>query len=471
MKKKLIMTILCASMLATLVTACGSSSKGNSTKTETSKKETVSVEKEDIEKEDNQPETVEENYSYNSFWKDFKILADGNEIILGETTLQDMENLGFYVRKDGTVIKNDNSSMKVEANCRKEDDNWDDFSLRIIFSMELNGDSGNVSLGGITPNSSPEEIFQTVGIPDYYDGKDNLEYTDWDSYHWIYINKDIVLEFTFYLCNDEDNDLVINVYGGDMGKSESEYYTENRISEGLECGEENFRKLYPSYFGEDSVEQEAPVASDDKTITIEGKQITFKETTVEEILAMFPEMEYRPYSLSRYQDNDELSSYDFFLENENISMMIYGRDFEAEERARERECNSSNTIMLEGNEPDIDLSKVKVLRIDFINAALIQEISNINTIADNDNLNISEEIKNSLILFNGVKIGMTEEEVLELYPNLSVSQESGFFVVYDAELNQESRMKYRLIFRNNSSHKDELKNTERRLTEIDIVIW
>lgn len=480
MKRRIFIALLCVSMIASTLTACGGSSKESSSKESSSKIETIKEntkdntdseepKEEDTEKKENQSEIVEKKYNRENFWDEFKIIADGNEIILGETSLQDLKNMGYSFEFTASsnsytsIFKDGNRQFEVLTFFNGDATDVNDLSANIIEEIAIRSRHNVpdcISIGDFTSNTTPEDVYETLGIPDYFSNEEELEYDD--GYEWIYYNddKNVLLWFVFEYTDSGDRDFVMYISNGE----EAKVLYEERVKkfDRFTSGNNIFKELYPSFAGNENVEQETPVTSDDKTVTIEGKQITLKETTVDELIAMFPEMEYIPYYLSSYKDNDEQCTYAFDFMNENIYMRVYSKDYEAEERANKRDCHSTNTIELEGNEPEIDLSKFKVFRIDFQSRILLQRIYD-DTIADNDKLN--EEIKNSLILYNGVKIGMTEEEVLKIYPELSCSQESGSFVVYDAEFNKESRMNYRLSF------DAAQEGTERRLTSVTMVIW
>lgn len=266
--------------------------------------------------------------------------------------------------------------------------------------------------------------------------------------------------------------LWVNVFGTMItGCGSNTELKESKVEESIltETEQENEEKEKEFQTEIEIVEQEITVPSDDKTINIEGNQITFEKTTVEEILAMFPDKEYSPDKICLYEDNNEPYNYNFRLMDENISISFLVSDYEARARANERGCHSSNDITLKGKEPEIDVSNFKLARILIYNTYLQDEISDIKTISDNENFNIGEKVKNSVVLYKGIKMGMTEEEFLEIYPDACTAQEISYYTCYYVK-NLVNGMVYYLGFLNNASKYSELENTEKRLYQMDIVI-
>lgn len=277
MKKRVITTILCASMLSMMITACGS----NSSRTERDSRKTVSVEKEkDSSKEETKKDSKEEtdmpsteevpqestetenslleiiNKKYNKedFWREFKITDDGNEIVLGETTLLDLENMGYDCspgnpeRPERSVFKDGEQHFTINSVFKEGATDESDLSVQVVDLIILNKmyDKPDISIGGFTVETTPQDVIDVLGVPDHFGSAKYIENIQ-NCYEWYYYSeeKSVYMSFIFDLITDEDYFLYITAVGGEQAEKLNEHWGESP-NDFFTSGADTFRELYPN---------------------------------------------------------------------------------------------------------------------------------------------------------------------------------------------------------------------------------
>ena len=470
MKKRILPMLLCMSMVVTLFTGCGS--KNTSTENTNTTNESVVVQEEqeenqnensDLITEDNQTEETNITSNDVSFWDDMKILVDGYEVVLGKTTAQDLVDQGWsYIQQNysegGQIHRDygDNFYFSTHETRSKKGD-LSEFVIDAFTIYE--GDIYNVdvgSIGGITADATPQDILETLGIPDYFS---NMEAREDSYYIWIYYseNNNMGITINYATINPEDEDFTISIGKGEPSAvreeiAELEEYCQNNID--YAKGEDVFKATYPELFEEEIVADNSTNSA--YAISIDGHTLYFGETTVEEMMQMFGDYTIEPENLFYFNDTGDAACYKFkIVKDENECWEFVCQDVDTK-------YTNVSTIELEGKEPEIDVSKLPLKTVWAYHNGLYDSIFQLTSgeelVVDIDSIKTNCSV-------NGIYMGMTENEFLTLYPDAAPHQDIGRFIWYNFK-DEETNMTYAVEFHRNQFND----NHERRCTEMSVEI-
>lgn len=275
--KKRILTVLCALLAVTALTACGSDSSSKSERRKEKTEESSSVEdsskeetKEDSKEKTDTPSTeevmqenaetenslleiVNKKYSKEDFWREFKITDDGNEIALCETTLLDLENMGYDCSPAGdseqSVFKDGEQHFSMSSVFKEGATDASDLSAQVVNMIRLTklyDKPDSLSIGGFTVETTPQDVIDVLGVPDHFGSAKYLENVQ-NCYEWYYYNeeKSVYLIFIFDLITDGDYLPCIMVLGGEQAEKNNEQWGESP-NDFFTSGADTFRELYPT---------------------------------------------------------------------------------------------------------------------------------------------------------------------------------------------------------------------------------
>ena len=260
MKQRILSVLLCMSMVVTLFTGCGS--KGTSSDTSTN--------------EAKQEENLED------IWENPIIEIDGTDIVLGESTLQNLiddewevSGLNKFPIGGGssflmgsvkkTVLGNKLSfTIASFRDVNKDSDPSEIFIDRIEVDYKDFLTASAVKFSGLTLNSTKEEVYSTIGMPyvlysDSYADEMNKDF-------WLYLDaeSDVWLDISF---DDENNYIssirlvdytnadstISNTVDDTIATCEETFLAE---SNNYVMGEESFKARYPEWFGGELIAEE-----------------------------------------------------------------------------------------------------------------------------------------------------------------------------------------------------------------------
>ena len=122
-------------------------------------------------------------------WIDFGVQIDGQEVILGETTALDLQELGFSVRDENggaKTLSRNNASVLVGSVSSSTHYELDQFTIEsaAIYDEGWGLSENELNISGITSESELEEIVKTFGIPQSFSSQEEIDESSHD--YWEY---------------------------------------------------------------------------------------------------------------------------------------------------------------------------------------------------------------------------------------------------------------------------------------------
>lgn len=216
----------------------------------------------------------------NTFWDDLEIYVNGYEIILNETTAEDMENAGlsYSFENEKNILEGYNVTtfengeeniVRFRTNQSVRYKKGEDV-LPLIYIGEVTieeseiGEPDAVTIGGITVNANETEIVEAFGVPDYFTCKEWVEH--YGSYQWYYYNteKNLIMRILFSREEEGDRDIKICVGENSVdGRVVAEMSTYFDGGKEFVSGSEEFNHIYGA------TEEEQRLQSEEELYAIE----------------------------------------------------------------------------------------------------------------------------------------------------------------------------------------------------------